>query len=428
MNLLIEMLFLVGLVLAIVRPVALLYVLVFILLEPSRRFALGNYPVFGSANFKYSEMVMLLVYLGAVVRQRRAFLTCLRPSLLVFLLFATLSVVRGALGEGYAEAAFNMFRPFAAMGMCVAVPMLFKRPGDFMPLLRFFLVTMLLAGTIDFLEVLHINPLSFWVADSEYRTMSVLGGTQGSMLAMIFLYILCTYRFIGRHRFAATVCMMYAVLLAVLSGSRGVWMGITGSVIVLVWFLPFQRKVVLCLSVMLLALFIVVFLQSFYIERYDMPLFERMKTVFDPDEGTTRWRLYAWRQMIEDIRERPILGWSFGSVPSFEVYETGFREVVAPHNEYLKIARYTGLAGLAAFFWLLAGILTPAFRFVQRHADSRLSYQVLALLLCFIMNALISIVTQQFTTIDIAPIIWAIPGCMAVYLFTERETKAAGTA
>jgi len=178
----------------------------------------------------------------------------------------------------------------------------------------------------------------------------------------------------------------------------------------------------------LLVLFILAFFKSVQIERYNMSIYERWDSMFDPQEGTTRWRLDAWRAMMDDIRERPLSGWPLGSEPYFYVYSGGYYEAVAPHNEYLKIARYTGLPGLAAFLWFIVGIVVTAARYLVRHLNTPMYYEVLGLLACFIMHTVISMVTQQFTTIDISAIIWALPGMISVYVSAGREEEAAAAA
>jgi O-antigen ligase len=401
------------------------YLLVFILLEPSRNLSLGNYVILGSVNLKYYEIVLALLYLGAVVNPRRPITACIRPSMAVFLLFALVSLVRGV--PYYGEAAFNQFRPLVSMGMCSVMPLLFRRPADLKPVLRFFAVVMLLAGSVDVLEILRINPLSAWI-QSGTRSMSVLGGTQGSMLAMVFLYLLAEHRTIIHHRFVVMGAISYAGVLAVLSASRGVWMGMISGVSCMVWFLPLRRKATMMAMAGLLVLFILAFFKSVQIERYNMSIYERWDSMFDPQEGTTRWRLDAWRAMMDDIRERPLSGWPLGSEPYFYVYSGGYYEAVAPHNEYLKIARYTGLPGLAAFLWFIVGIVVTAARYLVRHLNTPMYYEVLGLLACFIMHTVISMVTQQFTTIDISAIIWALPGMISVYVSAGREEEAAAAA
>jgi O-antigen ligase len=217
-------------------------------------------------------------------------------------------------------------------------------------------------------------------------------------------------------------------VLAVLSASRGVWMGIISGVACMVWFLPLRRKATMMAMAGLLALFILAFFKSVQIERYNMSIYERWYSMFDPQEGTTRWRLDAWRAMMDDIHERPLSGWPLGSEPYFYVYSGGYYEMVAPHNEYLKIARYTGLPGLAAFLWFIIGIVVTATRYLARYPNTPMCYEVLGLLACFIMHMVISMVTQQFTTIDISAIIWALPGMIGVYAFAGREEEAEAAA
>jgi O-antigen ligase len=157
-----------------------------------------------------------------------------------------------------------------------------------------------------------------------------------------------------------------------------------------------------------------------------MRIGERIVSMVDLEEGNARWRLNAWQQMIDDIRYHPFTGWPFGTQPSFIVYYGAMHvEQHSPHNEYLKVARYTGLFGLAAFLWFVGGVFVQGIRYMFRHRDQDCYYEVLGLLLCFLFHVITAVFTQAFTTMDRSPIVWAIPGIVALYLLTERGNGAA---
>jgi O-antigen ligase len=427
MKLLIEVCILASFVCAVVRPKWLVYFLIFSLLEPSRYFSLGNYTVLGTVNIKFCEIILIFITLGAVLHRCRPVWSCIRVSALVFAFFAVVSLANGVFVFNFGEAAFNQFRTFAAMIMTVVVPLLYRTREEVQPPMRFFGVVVCIMGAFEFLDVLHLNPLSGFM-NSPYRTMSMLGGTPGGMLAMPFFYIASTWRFHERGRFVALLAMTWCFVLAVLSASRAVWMGLLGGIGGLVWCLPLRRKVTTLITVTTLVLLAVVFSSGYYVERYDINLLARLKYMVDPTESNAQWRLYAWQQMLEDIREHPLLGWPFGSDSSFYVYGGGHYEEVAPHNEYLKIARYTGVLGLGAFLAFVGGVFVTGWRFIRRMQGTRECNEVIGLLLCFLFHVITSFVTQEFTTLDISAIVWAIPGIIFVYDFADRERRAAQAA
>lgn len=424
-KLLIEACILAGLVCALVRPKWLVYFLIFSLLEPSRYFSLGNYTVLGTVNIKFCEITLVFLGVGAVLNRGRPIWSCLKTSEIVFAVFAVVSLVRGVMIFGYGEASFNQFRTFAAMTMTLIIPLLYRTRDEVQPVLRFFGAAVCVMGAVELLDILHLNPLTGFI-NSPYRTMSMMGGTPGGMLAMPFFYIASTWRFHERGRFTALVTMTWCFVLSVLSASRGVWMGLLGGIAGLLWFLPLRRKIASALTVLALLLLAVVFSSGYYVERYDTSLLSRIQYMVDPNEGNNQWRLYAWQQMLEDIREHPLLGWPFGSDPTFYVYGSGQHyEEVAPHNEYLKIARYTGLLGLGAFLTFLTSVLVTGLRFIQRTQGTRECNEMIALLLCFLFHVITSFVTQEFTTQDISAIVWAIPGIIFVYDLADRERRQA---
>jgi O-antigen ligase len=295
---------------------------------------------------------------------------------------------------------------------------------------RFFLAACLVFGTVELIDLLGLNPFSEWIRQGpRFRyaaDATILSATQGAIFAMPFLYLSSTVRTLGNYTLPGMMAAVWCCVLSVLSASRGVWLGLIGTTTGLVWFLEFRRKIAILVTFALAGAFAWVFIKSFYVPRYDMRIGERIVSMVDLEEGNARWRLNAWQQMIDDIRYHPFTGWPFGTQPSFIVYYGAMHvEQHAPHNEYLKVARYTGLFGLAAFLWFVIGVFVQGFRFMLRHRDQDCYYEVLGLLLCFLFHVITAIFTQAFTTMDRSPIVWAIPGIVALYLLTERGNGTA---
>lgn len=425
MKTIVEVCVLAGAVLAAVRPKWLLYFLIFSLLEPSRRFSLVDYTILGTVNIKYCELTLVLLYAGALFNRVRPVWPCIKLSMMLFFVFALYSLVSGAVFHRYGDAAFNQFRPLFGMGMFFVMPLLFRTPDEAHPVLGFFTMATCVMGAIELAEILKINPLSAWVrSDRRVGTVSFLGGTPGAILAMPFLYLLSAWRTMRARHVTFVIVMVWCCVLSVLSASRGVWLGLIASVGGLVWFMPLRRKISLLWTAALLAVSVFIGLKSFYIERYDMAISDRFRFIIDPQEGTARWRLDAWYAMIDDIRAHPLLGWPFGKELPFYVSAGGYYEYQAPHNDYLKIACHTGLLGLTCFVWFLGTIVLPAFRLLLRLPYGATYCQLLGLLFCFIFHMLVSFVTQQFTTLELSPIIWGIAGLIHLYVLTYRSPAA----
>jgi hypothetical protein len=342
----VELSVLIGVILAVVRPKWLFYFLVFALLEPSRHFSLGNHVILGSVNIKFYEINLLLVYFAVIWNRRRAILECVDLSMILFLMMASVSLYRGIFV--YGQTSFNMFRTYFAMGMSIAIPLYFKNFNEIKPLLRFFTWFIILMGCIEFLELNGMNPLSAW-CKSPHRITSMLSATQGALLAMPFLYFTSMMRFFSGNRALIFCATVTSLGLAIASASRGVWVGITGSIAGMMYFMDIKKKILVATALIFLALTIAYISPRIHIGRYNMSLYERFKTVTDVRFGTAGWRRDAWSQAVQDIKRYPVMGWPMGSPYTFFDYASNNYEVQAPHNEYLKIARYTGLVGLGFF-------------------------------------------------------------------------------
>ncbi len=416
----VEILVAVGLVLAFIRPKWLLYFLVFSLLEPSRFLSLGNYVILGTVNVKYYEITISLIYFSALWNQKRSIKDCVPVSLVVFIFFALISLWRG--NSIYGEAAFNQFRTFYSMGMCLVIPLLFKETKELRPLLIFFFIMTVIMGSIEFLGVMGVNKINQF-AMSGNRYTSMLSASQGAMLAMPYIYVLSTFRYINKNRIMVLLGGVYCFALSVMTGSRGVLLGLIGGTAGLILLMPIRKKVTITITIVLLGLSSFIFAKTFYIERYGMTLGERFSNIISTHEGTARWRLDAWRQMLDDIKEKPLLGSPFGTSSVFNVYG-GNREEHAPHNEYLKIARYTGLIGFGAFIWFLVGIFFSGFKKLRKLGENKEYYELAAFIMCFLFHVITATFTQAFTTMDRSPIVWALAGIITLYTLTNTKKSS----
>ena len=410
----VELCIFIGLILAFLRPKWLLYFLIISLLEPSRTFSLGNYVILGTVNVKYYEITLSLIYFGAIWNRKRTIRECIPISMVVFVAFALISLWLGIIAR-YGESAFNQFRTFYSLGMCAAIPLLFKNTKELRPFAIFFFVAVSTMSFIEILGVVGYSRIRSW-SMSGNRYTSLLSATQGAMLAMPFIYILSTLSYLKKEKIIVLLGGTWCFLASVLSGSRGVLLGIIGSTAGVASLLSLKRKLTISILIFLLVIFAFVFAKSFYIPRYDMTLSERFATLISKTEGTARWRMDAWRQMLDDIKDKPFLGCPFGTPSTFYVSHVGIEES-APHNEYLKITRYTGLFGFGAFIWFLISIFLFGFQSLRRLKNTKEYHELLGYMMCFLFHVITALFTQAFTTMDRSPIVWALPGIMMLYRF-----------
>ena len=412
----IKLIFLPTLIILFLRPKWLLYFLIFSLLEPTRTFSLGNYVILGNVNIKFYEIILTLVYISAFWSKNRRVRDCISGALVVFISFSLISLIRG-LAAGFNQSAFNYFRTFYSMGMCIAVPLMFKDRNELFKVLRFFFIATVAMGIIELLAVSHI--IHFPINNRRFTTF--MSATQGAVLAMPFIFFFSTIKFIKKAPLTTYAAAAFCFFASFWSASRGVWLGLIACITIVISFLDLKRKVLVTFIVFLLALFIFVFSKSMVIERYDMNIVDRFKTIVDTKQSTASWRLYAWWQMIQDIKDKPVIGRPFGTPSTFYVFSTGYSQEHAPHNEFLKITWYTGLLGFGAFMVFIIRIFTSGFQYMQRNKGSKYSYEMLGFLMCFLFHCVTAMFTQAFTTMDRSPLVWSIPGIVALYILLEKE-------
>lgn len=84
------------------------------------------------------------------------------------------------------------------------------------------------------------------------------------------------------------------------------------------------------------------------------------------------WRLYFWDEILRRFWDRLWIGFGAGSSVMLGVELFGIE--AAPHNGYLRVLYETGLAGTAAFVWVLGTMFWQGFRLIRRRVDTRVSH------------------------------------------------------
>lgn len=408
-------------ILVVRHPVWLLYILIFVLLEPSRYLSLYNVSL-GFCSVKSYEFLLPLVYVAALIHARRPLWRCLPPFFLPFFLLTLVSLLHGLM-TGYGAGAFNYFRPFFSMWMVAVIPMLFKSSQDTMRLARFFT---LCATAFIVLEMVALQTglgYSFFYSPVRASYSSLMSDTSCSNMAFIFIYLFATFDLGMRHALLRLLLIGFSFACTIMSSARAVWVGMLTACLGFLALARTRTKLYLTLF-SVLGVVGVFCLGSLYIARYDMTLAERIPLLFQKDEGNARWRMMAWTQTVEDIKARPILGWPMGNEPFFYVETSGTFNSNATHNEYLKIARYTGLPGIFCFLMLVGGLTWRCTRNVIS-SDGEEQRHMLGLLLCIVFILVTSTFSQRITSIDMCTFVWGIMGCANLRLLEVRERQLA---
>jgi len=165
-----------------------------------------------------------------------------------------------------------------------------------------------------------------------------------------------------------------ALLGAVLSGSRGVWLSFI-PVLALAIYLFFWKRTDRLLTkkaLVALLLFAGVFLiSSFYaplyykaqslqgnIDKEALSLFDRAKSISDLDELSNKSRLQIWGASLKSILAHPLLGVGLGNyVTVLNEDASAAKQGASAHNLYLDIATEIGLLGALLLVLIFAEIL-----------------------------------------------------------------------
>jgi O-antigen ligase len=151
-----------------------------------------------------------------------------------------------------------------------------------------------------------------------------------------------------------------ASLLALgLTSVRGAWLGFVvgalGSALAL------RRRVLVVAS---LALVIVAVLTA------APPVRERLRTIGDPRDDTTRDRIAMWRGGLRIVRDHPVTGVGVGQMkhayPLYAPAEALRRSTSHLHNTPLQILAERGVPGLAAWLAIFAAFFGRAVRTLRR--------------------------------------------------------------
>lgn len=404
---------------ALRRPLWLFYFLTFILLEPGRYLSLSSIDL-GPFSVKGYEIFLPLIYFAAFKHRKRGVVECVPVFLLLFFLMTVVSLLNG-LVHGYGAGAFNYFRPYASVWMAVAIPLFFKKSEELAGLMRFFTIWATIFILVEMVALQTGIGYSFVYSPIRATYSSLLSDTSCSNMAFVFIYLFSMFDLGMKHAFLYLLLIGFSFVCTIMSSARAVWLGMIVSITGFFAMGRLRSKIYLTFFSILgvIALF---FLGSLYIARYDMTLAERLPTLFDTSEGTGHWRIMAWHQTMEDIKQHPLIGWPMGNEPLFYVESSGIFCTNATHNEFLKIARYTGLFGLFFFIMLMIKTLIDGFRYIvaKRGQDQR---EMLALFLCVVYILVTSCFSQRITSIDICPFVWAIFGIVYLKVIEDKESK-----
>ncbi|HHD92363.1 MAG TPA: O-antigen ligase domain-containing protein [Candidatus Portnoybacteria bacterium] len=163
----------------------------------------------------------------------------------------------------------------------------------------------------------------------------------------------------------------------ILSGTRGIWLGIMlGYLLLLLWWVKIRknnnyRRFCLESSGIILIIFVISFIYTYLIlgfpqfihnENFSFSqgdgLIKRVGSMVNLQETSNSGRIFIWRETVESIVQNPFLGIGIFNFPIILRENISMTKAGATaHNLYLHIAAEIGLLGLFFSSWLFELIL-----------------------------------------------------------------------
>ncbi|MDP3731036.1 MAG: O-antigen ligase family protein [bacterium] len=173
------------------------------------------------------------------------------------------------------------------------------------------------------------------------------------------------------------ILLPFFYLLAILSGTRGIWLAILAPLLawpVLARFLKQRgdipgKKILKKLGLLLLPFFIlfaaafpIMGSNQFWVEKENNQILaKRIRSILDLNETSNSGRVEIWKKTISSIIRHPVLGVGIGNFPTVLSQHTDLAKAgSSAHNLYLHIVAEIGLIGLLAALGILGIILRRA--------------------------------------------------------------------
>jgi O-antigen ligase len=134
------------------------------------------------------------------------------------------------------------------------------------------------------------------------------------------------------------------------------------------------------------------------------PLRERAETVLLFREWSSKVRITMWKETIEMLKDRPILGAGLGGYPDaiqpYHLSANWMETFQYPHNIFLNLWSETGLIGVFVFGWILVGWATSTKKDPCAKHDARL---ILPIILAILVHGLVDV---PYFKNDLAILFW----------------------
>jgi O-antigen ligase len=192
-----------------------------------------------------------------------------------------------------------------------------------------------------------------------HGTMSIYM-TFAGILMLIALVVLAQLLFLPRGRWSLGLVWALVLLTAalVMTHTRGAWIGIAAGGTLILAFR--QKRFLLALP----AVAVVIFLAS------PEDVRARIRSIVDPQDVTSRERLYMWGSGLQIIRDHPWTGVGIHGVMSvYGAYKhpNAVRDQRGHlHSNLLQVAAERGLIGVACWLWIWVAFYRQTWKIFRR--------------------------------------------------------------
>jgi O-antigen ligase len=216
-------------------------------------------------------------------------------------------------------------------------------------------------------------------------------GTFGHPNVFAFYLVLALALFLGqvslspkRVRRGLVIGLGLLVVLLGLTLTRGAWVGLA-IVLATFGFVRHRRLVAAVALILVMGGILFPLVNRISTEQFNVDIARsslvRKLTDTQSEDSSYRFRVQLWREMSPKFWERPVLGHGLGSFTKLREQQIfNFFEGTEAHNDYLRLAVETGVAGLLAYIVLIGAVIRRLARVVQHVGGSPIGVQALGLL------------------------------------------------
>ena len=174
-----------------------------------------------------------------------------------------------------------------------------------------------------------------------------------------------TFKNKKKIKWGIALLIYFGLLFTLLTQVRAGWLGMIPALLLLSILLKKDIKVLL---IIIPSIVVSVLLIDYYIHKNTITVIKQEIEGITPGDRDTRakknvaFRLIIWKQTLEKIRQKPLLGWGYGSFPTYYIHKKPLHrpsgaigpgsKITPAHNHVLAVTYKMGLLGLAIFIFM----------------------------------------------------------------------------